>query len=93
MDDTEQKAIDALRAAGLEAEACAVEQLRAIHRLTMGAYEAGQRASFKAGQDAERARWEGPREIIVGGGYYSIRFLRDGHCEVVFAGPVCRRPS
>lgn len=56
MDDKEQAAIDALRAAGLEAEACAVEDLRSRHTTTMDAYHAGQRASYKSGQDAERER-------------------------------------
>ena len=57
MDDKEQAAIDALRAAGLEAEACAVEALRARHTTMMDAYHAGQRDSYKNGQAAERARW------------------------------------
>ncbi len=56
MDDKEQAAIDALRAAGLEAEACAVENLRARHTTTMDAFHAAQRASYKAGQAAERER-------------------------------------
>jgi hypothetical protein len=49
MDDTEQKAIDALRAAGLEAEAWAVERLRASLRATVEAFQAAQRSSYQAG--------------------------------------------
>ena len=56
MNDKEQAAIDALRAAGLEAEAIAVERLRATHRATMDAYHAGQRHSYKSGQAEERER-------------------------------------
>jgi len=31
--------------------------------------------------------WTAPREIIVGGTRYRVRFLGDGRCEVVFVGP------
>ncbi len=54
MDDKEQSAIDALRSAGLEAEAAAVEELRMIHLATIDVYHAALRASFKNGQAAER---------------------------------------
>ena len=74
MGDTEQDAINALRAAGLEAEAVAVQQLRARHKETMDAYHAGQRASYKAGQEAAREqcakacedeadRWRGEQDV------------------------------
>lgn len=56
MDDKEQAAIDALRAAGLEAEALAVEQLRERQKDTMDAYHAAQRDSYKNGQAAESER-------------------------------------
>lgn len=49
MGDTLQDAINALRAAGLEREADAVDELRARHNRTMDAYHAGQRASYSDG--------------------------------------------
>ena len=57
MDDKEQAAIDSLRAAGLEDEATAVEEIRAMHRATIDAYHAGLRDSFKNGRSAERDVW------------------------------------
>jgi hypothetical protein len=59
MDDKEQAAIDALRATGLEAEARAVEQLRANHKATMDAFHAAQRASYKSGQATADERIKG----------------------------------
>lgn len=56
MGDTEQDAINALRAAGLEREAAAIEDLRARHKRTMDAYHAGQRASYADGRATEYAR-------------------------------------
>ena len=56
MDDKEQAAIDALRAAGLENEAKSVEQLRGRQNETMAAYHAAQRDSYKNGQAAESER-------------------------------------
>lgn len=49
MGDTLQDAINALRAAGLEREADAVEELRARHNTTIEAFHAGQRASYADG--------------------------------------------
>lgn len=49
MGDKLQDAISALRAAGLQSEAAAVEELRAQHNRTMDAYHAGQRASYADG--------------------------------------------
>lgn len=49
MGDKLQDAINALRAAGLDGEANAVEELRARHNRTMDAYHAGQRASYEDG--------------------------------------------
>ena len=49
MGDTLQDAINALRSAGLDAEADAVEELRSRHNRTMDAYHAGQRASYANG--------------------------------------------
>ena len=49
MGDKLQDAINALRAAGLESEAAAVEELRAQHNRTMDVYHAGQRASYANG--------------------------------------------
>jgi DNA polymerase III delta subunit len=57
MDEKEQSAIDALRAAGLEAEASAVEALRARHSRLINDFLAGQRDSYRNGQVAERERW------------------------------------
>lgn len=65
MDDKEQAAIDALRAAGLDAEADAVQALRARHSTTMDAYHAGQRASYAAGQVAERERWTSAASLAI----------------------------
>lgn len=49
MGDKLKDAINALRSAGLDAEADAVEELRARHNRTMDAYHAGQRASYSDG--------------------------------------------
>lgn len=49
MGDKLQDAINALRAAGLDREADAVEELRARHNRTVDAYHAGQRASYADG--------------------------------------------
>lgn len=49
MGDKLQDAINALRSAGLDAEAAAVEELRSRHNRTMDAYHAGQRASYADG--------------------------------------------
>lgn len=54
MGDTEQAAIDALRSAGLEGEALAVESLRANHKATIDAFHAGQLASYKNGRTDAR---------------------------------------
>lgn len=56
MDDKEQAAIDALLAAGLEAEAAAVRDLRRRHKDTMDAMHAAQRDSYKNGREDERER-------------------------------------
>ena len=49
MDDKLQDAINALRAAGLVAEADAVEELRERYNRAMFGYHAGQRASYENG--------------------------------------------
>ena len=64
MDDKEQAAIDALHAAGLEAEALAVEQLRGRHKTTMDAYHAGQRESYKNGLAEGQSRIADPLQVL-----------------------------
>jgi hypothetical protein len=54
MNDKLQEAINALRAAGNEAGAKAVEELRADMARTMEQYHAGQRASYESGRKDER---------------------------------------
>lgn len=49
MDDKEQAAIDALRSAGLEAEARAIEELRLSHKNTLNAFVDGHYASKAEG--------------------------------------------
>ena len=69
MGDTEQGAIDALRAAGLEAEAHAVEQLRGRHKSALDAFQSAQRASyergFSAAQDLERQAWSRVHHVLA----------------------------
>lgn len=60
MDDKLQDAINALHAAGLVAEADAVEELRERHNRTMDAYHAGQRASYADGLRDGRETEGGP---------------------------------
>jgi hypothetical protein len=76
MGDTEQTAIDALRAAGLEAEALAVEQLRGRHKETMDAYHAGQRASYQNGLSEMRAEI-GPLRATLGIALVALEHHRD----------------
>jgi hypothetical protein len=68
MGDTLQDAINALRSAGLESEAKAVEELRARQSATMDAYHARQRASyangFKDGSDTPPERMTAPDVLI-----------------------------
>ena len=78
MDDKEQSAIDALRAAGLEAEACAVEALRARHTITMDAFHAGQRASYKSGQVSMRPALA---DMLAG-----WRYIRHSHGDLYGVG-------
>ena len=78
MDDQEQSAIDALRAAGLETEACAVEKLRGRHATTMDAFHAAQRASYKSGQEFMR-----PALIDLLAGW---RYIRQSHGDLYGVG-------
>ena len=43
--------------------------------------------TWQKAQAAEREWWEGPREILIGGNRYVVRFLEDGASEVAFLGP------
>ena len=36
---------------------------------------------------AERERWTAPRQIAIKGDIWRVRFLEDGHTEVVWMGP------
>jgi hypothetical protein len=58
VNDKLQEAINALRAAGDEAGAKAVEELRVAMDRTMMEYHAGQRASYGSGRKDEREQWE-----------------------------------
>ena len=77
MGDTEQAAIDALREAGLEDEARAIEQLRARHRSAMDAFQVTQRASyergFSAAQDLERQDWNRVHHVLAKHGVHPGR--------------------
>lgn len=78
MDDKEQAAIDALRSAGLEAEACAVESLRARHQSTTDALNPALRASYKSGQASMRPALA---DLLAG-----WRYIRQSHGDLYGVG-------
>lgn len=65
MNDKLQEAINALRAAGDESGAKAVEELRAELSRTMDQYHAGQRASYESGRkDEAESRSRAARDVL-----------------------------